>query len=448
MDGYLNVRDQPTSVHPTSAAGDGATNDTAAIQGRDHGPRFEPASGASAPSSRWLALVGGGQPGHLWRRQVGGTWTNVARFLPPGNTYEYGGRAVGLARDTAGAEYAALSEGDSLFVFRRAPDGPDDASGWLLEGGFTVVPFSGLSLEQGMLAMWAGLDGAVRLAFPVATNPRAVVVFARDPATGLWGEEARLYGSTLSAGHVFGLRAVDGGVVAAGGPLPEREVVAVGAPYRVEPYNQAGQVYLFRREPTGAWVEEAALLSASGIHNGFGLGLGLSGSLLAVDGANRFWTVVPTGSTPPWAESGWAEITHAYDANQRSMVIGGRYLVVGGFVDNDLGFQAGAAWVFTLPGSLTPAEPPPAPAGLALAAPARHPVRGGATVRYTQPAPAAATLTLHDALGREVWRHAAPAQPAGAHAVPLDARALAAGVYVLRHAAGGSGATQRMVVAR
>src|SRR5688572_18462416 len=190
--GYVFRREAPTGLFVQEAKLQGPVN---ALQGEDVA-LLEP-SGVTAPSSHWLALVGGGQNGHLWRRGPTGAWTHRARIRPPGNTYEYGGRAVGGARDTARAGNAPPSGRGRGHVFSRAPDAPDDASGWLLDGGFSVVPFPGLSLEQGMLAMWAGLDGAVRLAFPVVTNPRAVVVFARDPRTGTWAEETRVFGSSL-----------------------------------------------------------------------------------------------------------------------------------------------------------------------------------------------------------------------------------------------------------
>jgi len=94
------------------------------------------------------------------------------------------------------------------------------------------------------------------------------------------------------------------------------------------------------------------------------------------------------------------------------------------------------------------AGPGAAPAELALAAPAPNPARNHSILRYALPEASDVRLVLYDALGRAVWRHAAPAQPAGAHAVALDAGALAAGVYVLRLDAGGEAVVRRMVVAR
>ena len=61
---------------------------------------------------------------------------------------------------------------------------------------------------------------------------------------------------------------------------------------------------------------------------------------------------------------------------------------------------------------------------------------------------AAAILTVHDALGREVWRHAAPTTVAGPATVTLETARLAAGVYVLRLEADRDVAVRRVVVAR
>ncbi len=77
-----------------------------------------------------------------------------------------------------------------------------------------------------------------------------------------------------------------------------------------------------------------------------------------------------------------------------------------------------------------------------------NPVRGAAEVAYVLPEAAEVVLTLHDALGREVVRLPAEPQEAGWHRAALDASGLAAGVYVVRVAAGRHGGTARVTVLR
>ena len=101
---------------------------------------------------------------------------------------------------------------------------------------------------------------------------------------------------------------------------------------------------------------------------------------------------------------------------------------------------------FDLPPT-TPAEPEaPAPA-LALHAPAPNPVAGSSRVRFELPAAGPVRLTVVDLTGREVAVLEAEALAAGPHEASFDAESLAAGVYVLRLAAGGELRTKRVIVA-
>ncbi len=76
-----------------------------------------------------------------------------------------------------------------------------------------------------------------------------------------------------------------------------------------------------------------------------------------------------------------------------------------------------------------------------------NPVRGSAQVAFSLAEASEVRLTVYDALGREVARLVdGTTLAAGRHGVTLDARGLQAGVYVLRMEAGGTVATQRLVV--
>lgn len=77
-----------------------------------------------------------------------------------------------------------------------------------------------------------------------------------------------------------------------------------------------------------------------------------------------------------------------------------------------------------------------------------NPAHARARIVYTLEEAGAARVALLDALGREVAVLVEGEQTAGPHTAPLDAGALAPGVYVLRLSAGDRTATQRLTVVR
>ena len=100
-------------------------------------------------------------------------------------------------------------------------------------------------------------------------------------------------------------------------------------------------------------------------------------------------------------------------------------------------------------GAVTSSSEPTAEAGTArLVGAFPNPAAATARVRFELDAPSVARVSVIDALGREVAVLAEGARAAGVHDVVLDARGLAAGVYVLRLAADDAVATMRLSVAR
>lgn len=85
---------------------------------------------------------------------------------------------------------------------------------------------------------------------------------------------------------------------------------------------------------------------------------------------------------------------------------------------------------------------------LALEAVRPNPASGTATVRVSLPTTGPATVVVADALGREVARLIDGSTVAGTHALALDTRRLAPGVYVVRLTTGDSTLVQRFTVVR
>lgn len=91
---------------------------------------------------------------------------------------------------------------------------------------------------------------------------------------------------------------------------------------------------------------------------------------------------------------------------------------------------------------------PGLPTDFALEPAFPNPARAEATLRYALPSAATVSLEVYDALGRRVLVLVREEQEAGRYAVPLDARALASGVYFVRLRADGRVAGQRVTVVR
>jgi hypothetical protein len=88
------------------------------------------------------------------------------------------------------------------------------------------------------------------------------------------------------------------------------------------------------------------------------------------------------------------------------------------------------------------------PASYALHGAAPNPFRDHATLRYDLPEAAEVRIGVYDLLGREVAVLVDGAVEAGRHQAAFDGRGLAAGVYVVRMAAGEQAFTQRLTLVR
>ncbi|HEX8384859.1 MAG TPA: alpha-amylase family glycosyl hydrolase, partial [Rubricoccaceae bacterium] len=104
------------------------------------------------------------------------------------------------------------------------------------------------------------------------------------------------------------------------------------------------------------------------------------------------------------------------------------------------------AYVFTVPvGSGAPAGP----AGrLTLEQNRPNPALGSAVIAFGVPEGGPVTLEVFNALGQRVWALVDAEYAAGQHAIEVDTRGLAAGVYAYRLRQGDRGATRRMTVLR
>jgi|GEM_PF-856229 len=160
------------------------------------------------------------------------------------------------------------------------------------------------------------------------------------------------------------------------------------------------------------------------------------------------WAFTNAGTANPLRADDFSNVSFPLNWNQDNLAIG-----------QTRDFHRGAMyfsfsnWKIVPPsvadvGMITASEPT-AEAGTArLVGTFPNPAAATARVRFELDAASDARVSVVDALGREVAVLAEGARAAGVHDVTLDARGLAAGVYVLRLVADDAVATMRLSVAR
>lgn len=97
---------------------------------------------------------------------------------------------------------------------------------------------------------------------------------------------------------------------------------------------------------------------------------------------------------------------------------------------------------------VTDAGPLTLPATVSLGQNFPNPFRSSTRIAYTLPTASAVTMRLYDVQGREVRTLVNEKKPAGRYSLTLDARGLAAGVYVCRLQANGAIAQRKLLILR
>jgi trimeric autotransporter adhesin len=115
----------------------------------------------------------------------------------------------------------------------------------------------------------------------LAIDSGAVYVFTRTGTD--WSQQAYLKASNTGAGDEFGYSvALSGDTLAAGAPSEDSNAVGVGGDQNDNQASRSGAVYVFVRTGT-VWSQQAYLkASNTGVFDGFGRGVALSGDTLAV----------------------------------------------------------------------------------------------------------------------------------------------------------------------
>ena len=111
----------------------------------------------------------------------------------------------------------------------------------------------------------------------------AVYVFVRDPATGVWSQQAYVKASNTGAGDFFGGSvALDGDTLAVGAYGEASSATGVNGTQTDNSASGSGAVYVFVRNG-GVWSQQAYVkASNTGAGDGFGWSVALDGDTLAV----------------------------------------------------------------------------------------------------------------------------------------------------------------------
>lgn len=216
---------------------------------------------------------------YVFERDADGVFVGAARLTPsdcePGDFF---GRAVALSGEralvAAGGEVVNPHRPNAAYVFER-----DTTGAWRETAKLTAEP----GHTEGAFATSLSLDGDRALITTGGDPARrayggAAYVFERDDA-GRWQRVARLTGSGGPTAGIFG----------SASDLNGDRALVTASPYD---NKGTGTVYIFERDPTGAWHETAQI---SGIES-FKVHADLDGDRLLIGhsraGPNRSGTAI------------------------------------------------------------------------------------------------------------------------------------------------------------
>ena len=221
-----------------------------------------------------------------------------------------------------------------------------------------------VAIEGDTLVVGAyGEDGSSRgvnngdLADNGASQSGAVFVFTRD-AAGTWTEKAYIKSSNSDAGDEFGRAiALDGDTLAVGTYREQSASTGINSDQTDNSLLNAGAVYVFTRDATGNWSQQAYIkASNTSDQDWFGgtFKLGLSGDTLAVPAINEDTIATDSGAVyvyvrdgnGNWSEQAMLKASNAAAGDQFgiSLAIEGDTIVVG---SQSMEGHRGAAYVFS-----------------------------------------------------------------------------------------------------
>jgi hypothetical protein len=189
---------------------------------------------------------------------------------------------------------------------------------------------------------------------PLEDGYGAAYVYRLDPDTGAWSQESRLVATDGGSGDEFGTSVATNG-----------SVIVVGAPRNDELAGNAGAAYVFRFVPElGEWQQEAKLTASdAAVADFLGQSVAVTGDVVIAGAyldddlgteSGAAYVFQHDSDSGGWLEQ--AKLVPSDGATRDrfgwSVAASGDVLVVGAYQDDDNGSNSGSAYVFRLDGSM------------------------------------------------------------------------------------------------
>jgi FG-GAP repeat/Thrombospondin type 3 repeat/Bacterial TSP3 repeat len=277
---------------------------------------------------------------YVFTRDAQGTWSQQEKIVPPGSTtYDNFGYSVSLKAYTAligayGDNTTSSSAGAAYVYIRDAQDNWSQEAKLLASDG-DANDNLGISVSLSGTTALVGADDDEG----VGNAAGSAYIFSR--INGTWEEQAKFQASDNEAYDHFGVSvSLDG------------DVAAVGAWADDDNGSDSGSVYIFEKEPGGSWAEKAKLKPTDGAwSDNFGLELSLSEFRLSVGsrGAGAAY-IFERDTLGIWDERAKIVASDGYGGSRfgAALSLQNDSLLVGAYLDNDNGPDAGAAYFFDL----------------------------------------------------------------------------------------------------
>jgi len=273
----------------------------------------------------------------------GDTWRQSTKLLAPdGEFSDRFGRALAIDNNTLviGARYDDDRGFDagSAYVYQRV-----NGSWFFVDKIFALDGQAGEQFGIS-IAIYGDTIAIGSRDNDRGTDAGAVYIFERVGNT--WMQSTKLLADDGQAGDSFGLSvAIDG------------KVMVIGAENDDDRGDDAGAVYIFERMG-GAWRQVAKLLADDGqAGDNFGFSVAIQGNIIVVGALGDDDIVTNAGSAYIFERVGsaWLQKSKLLPSDEQmntnfgvSVTIGYDIAVVGAWGDNDLGPNAGSAYLFPL----------------------------------------------------------------------------------------------------
>ena len=215
-----------------------------------------------------------------------------------------------------------------------------------------------LALSEDTLVAGASAEGGGSRGIDGDPNDRsrpgsgAAYVLARDPV-GNWSQQAYLKADNADAGDGFGdAVAISGDSIAVGAGCESSKAVGIGGDETDNSTPCSGAVYVFRRDSSEQWHQEAYIKGSDSVANrGFGKQVALDGDTLVVSARRMligYIYVFRRDESGVWSEQ--ATITASDSTNDfgfgNSLALEGDTLIVGSPFHGGPSVRKGAVYVF------------------------------------------------------------------------------------------------------